>query len=400
MGCTYDMFQIKLKKEEYAKQFANLWNKILGEGDYLYEFYEDIDLFEEFVEKDGTFVLNIEEEPLFGYYDVGNQIHLMLMAFIENVPDAEFEAEYNCTFNNCGDVLYNTYNYSSGKLIIRSAYSEYGEGCYCPECDESLGFRMIELEPEELTENRICPHCGSEIEYEADIDLYVLKYIDGKWEYPDGFSFRPKIEESNEKGYIEKHEEIGVPSYILNKENAKKSGIAKIMIDLNTLKTIMHTDPQPEKTKRLNMIIDYIDLPIKVVATVEEAPGKAEFKIYSRQVWEDDSSKEDGVVIWDPASGTFDTATADTSIAEQVKTSVVATYYYLILYLATTSDFNEYDTTDLELEHLLVYTENEVVNSRIVYGTDRPNLLANGLIGGYEYVRPCANEKSLIEERN
>ena len=198
MSCTYDVFKIKVKKEEHAKMFAELWNKVLGEGDYLYDFDEDTNLFEEFVEESGSYVLNIEDEPLFAYDDGGNQIQFMITSFIERVPDVELEANYTCTFDNCPDALYNTYNYSNGRLIIRCAYSESGEGDYCPECDEELEIRLIELEPEHLVEGYICPLCGEIIEYEASVDVFNLELVNGKWKYPEGFTFGQQIEDEYE----------------------------------------------------------------------------------------------------------------------------------------------------------------------------------------------------------
>ena len=115
------------------------------------------------------------------------------MSFVESIPDVELEAEYTCTFDNCEDALYNTYKYSDGQLKVRSAYSEMGEGGYCPECDEELDIRLIELDPERYEDGYVCPHCGEEIEYEVDVDEYQLELVDGQWNDPDGFRSRLQV---------------------------------------------------------------------------------------------------------------------------------------------------------------------------------------------------------------
>lgn len=188
-----------------------------------------------------------------------------------------------------------------------------------------------------------------------------------------------------------------IPDYVLDKENAPKTGMAKIIIDQSTISTLMNADLQPESTKLLHMTIDYIDLPIKIVAIPEEAPGGIKFEVYPRYVEYPDAVEQDGFITWDPATGTPSSAIANNELAEEIKTTVVITYYFLILYLATTDDYKEYDTTDLELENLLVYADGDEIHSRIVYGKGRPDVLATGINVDDKYVRPCSFEDEKIK---
>ena len=195
MSSRCEIFSIKLKKEEYAKKFSELWNEILGEGDYLDNFDEETDIFSLFKEEDGEYSLCMEEEPLFACDEEGDQVDLMIKAFIQAIPNVELEAEYTCTFDNCSDAFYKAYQYSNNKLSIHDAYSEYGEGYECPECDVDLDVCLIKLSPEMYEDGFVCPHCGEQIDYEANVNEYVIDLIDGEWIYPDDFSDEDDIDD-------------------------------------------------------------------------------------------------------------------------------------------------------------------------------------------------------------
>jgi len=161
MGCSYDVFRATLGQEEYREDFVRLWNEVLED-----ELYDDfagasMDCFEgeEF---------EIDSEPLFRTMLNGEQVADFLKEFLKLHPDAELTAEYECTFNNCSDMVLSYFTYENHVLKIKTLYSEFPYIERCPGCgheeEEMLTlYDWVENEPLK------CPQCGHEFDMDVDV---------------------------------------------------------------------------------------------------------------------------------------------------------------------------------------------------------------------------------------
>lgn len=191
MGCSFDRFYATFKKKEDTKVFTEIYNEKLkddlywGEDDFLSE--DDF-----LLDAIGNYDLGIEAEPLFKMMENGAQFVDVIFAYLESVPNEPFYAEYECTFNNCGAIVFTTYEYANGELKITDKNSEDSYLDYCPEC-EWCAYDDDDFEDEaictidEWDENEIyrCPKCGAILEWDIFVDKAIWKMIDGKLELLD-----------------------------------------------------------------------------------------------------------------------------------------------------------------------------------------------------------------------
>ena len=395
MSSTLDEFIITFKTKDHAKKFSKEWKRILGEKDYLYSPDETEDILDRFVKDNKKYVLKLEEEPLFSYYNGGDQIHLVILSFLESFPEIELDAEYMCTFDNTPDALLNIYSYHNGILHIRCAYSEQGEGDYCPICEKDIEPQLIRLNPSSNLNDFVCPHCGAKLKYDADIAEYDLELVHGRWKYPREFPFRL----DGEQDIMDIIENGVIPGYILNKTEAKKTGMTKIMLTKDTAEDLKNIEAEPIDDIRRKITIDFVDLPYTLVATPDDETGNVVIRLFCRQVYDDEYENEDGTILWNPSDSSILDVEIEGDIDEAIPELAITSYDRLASYLESSDQFRDYDTTDLQLENLFVYTEEGKIYGKIIYGKGRPDLLAYGLFDGFEYVRPCAREEELVEER-
>ena len=187
MGCSFDRLGATIARKEDIKTFVEIYNRELeeclywGEDDFLSEEdFQDIG--------NGLYVMAVEQEPLFKMMENGAPYELMLLEYLKVVPDAKFSAWYECTFNNCGDIVQHHYDYKDGLLKIESRYSDVAYLDYCPECDwEACADEDFEedelclLEDYDPEKEYVCPNCGEVIEWDVDIINTAKRLVDGEW---------------------------------------------------------------------------------------------------------------------------------------------------------------------------------------------------------------------------
>ena len=184
MGCSYDIFTGKLKQKEYISDFVKLWNSVLED-----DLYDDWALMEEDIfkkEDDGWYHFNIDSEPLFCTMENGDQVVTFLIEFFKKCPDAEFEGEYECTFNNCGDMCIKRFTYDNRLIHVQHLYSDAPYIEECPECGkDDDGDELFSMHDWDSKKPLICPGCGKEIDmdvfeekYDVDIDTEDYEFTD------------------------------------------------------------------------------------------------------------------------------------------------------------------------------------------------------------------------------
>lgn len=186
MGCSFDRLGATIFSKENVKTFVEIYNRELK--DSLYD--KDDIITEDDFEHIGNdiYVISVEQEPLFAMMENGWPYECMIMEYLKTVPDAPFSAWYECTFNNCGDIVSHTYSYKDGELKIERRYSDNAYLDYCPECDWSA-YEDDDLEDDALCliedydpdKEYICPNCGEVIEWDVDIFKGTMHLIDGEW---------------------------------------------------------------------------------------------------------------------------------------------------------------------------------------------------------------------------
>jgi hypothetical protein len=204
MGCSFDRLGATITRKEDIKTFVEIYNRELkdqlywGEDDFLTE--ED---FEQI--GPGQYCMSVEEEPLFKMMENGAPFEYMILEYLRAVPDAKFSAWYECTFNNCGDIVSNTYDYQDGELKIERRYSDMAYLDYCPECEweacDDEDFDDDELcliEDYDPEKEYICPNCGEVLDWDVDIIHQTMKLVDGKWFDQDGKELESYAEDFDE----------------------------------------------------------------------------------------------------------------------------------------------------------------------------------------------------------
>ncbi len=178
MGCSYDVFRATLKQKEYKEDFVRLWNEVLKD-----ELYDDwaVASMENFEENDTEgYNFGIDSEPLFRTMENGAQIHIFLTKFLQSHPDAHLTAEYECTFNNCGDMVVSYFTYENNILHIKTLYSENSYIDECPECECELE-NEISLYDWNEDKPMLCPECGCELKFDVfvnDEDIDITKDVE------------------------------------------------------------------------------------------------------------------------------------------------------------------------------------------------------------------------------
>ena len=162
MGCSYDILSARIKPEHKSK-FIKMFNHILEADLYDDWCVADDDCFSEDDNDDGRIVFGMDQEPIFTRMENGAQWYDFICKYLNEVKDDGFTAYYECTFNNCGAMVIEEYEYSNGKLKVHSKYAEEGSVYECPECghdDED----ELSLHAWSAEKGLICPNCGAELE--------------------------------------------------------------------------------------------------------------------------------------------------------------------------------------------------------------------------------------------
>ena len=121
------------------------------------------DCFSEDDNDDGRIVFGMDQEPIFTRMENGAQWYDFICKYLNEVKDNGLTAYYECTFNNCGAMVIEEYEYSNGKLKVHSKYAEEGSVYECPECghdDED----ELSLHAWSAEKGLVCPKCGAELE--------------------------------------------------------------------------------------------------------------------------------------------------------------------------------------------------------------------------------------------
>lgn len=189
MGCAEEKVTAKLKRKKDIPAFCCSWRKKLGETGLLSFYDENFDLESEFSKRQGKYIFEIEDYPLFRQWAGGDQIKSFVTELIEDHPEIELDLEYVATDDSSSDAILDVYKYCDGILSMRRAYSEYGLGDYCEECDSDFDKYLIKIDPTPKTKYK-CPVCGEIIEYSAQIEQIELKFVDGKWQKNE----QPKVQ--------------------------------------------------------------------------------------------------------------------------------------------------------------------------------------------------------------
>lgn len=185
MGCSFDRITATFETKEQTKVFADIYNEKLED-----DFYWGEDSFlndDDFNLENGLYHLWVEDEPLFRTMENGDQLVDVIYSYLEAVPDCNFYLEYECTFNNCGAIVFTTYDYKDGILKIVDKNSEDSYLDYCPECnweayeDENMdGEALCTIDEWEEDKVYVCPNCGAVLDWEVYVWKNELKMIDGK----------------------------------------------------------------------------------------------------------------------------------------------------------------------------------------------------------------------------
>lgn len=180
MGCAEEKVIAKLRRKKDIPFFCKYWNSYLGESGLLSFYDEKLNIEGEFNKVSNKYVFEIEGYPLFSQWAGGDQIQSFVMGFLKDNPDVELEIEYVATDDVGPDAVLDRYKFSNGILSSRRAYSEYGLGDYCEECDAEFDKYLIEKNPGNGVYK--CPECGEIIEYSAQIEQTEHKLVNGEWQ--------------------------------------------------------------------------------------------------------------------------------------------------------------------------------------------------------------------------
>lgn len=185
MGCSFDKITATFETKEQTKVFTDIYNEKLED-----DFYWGEDSFladDDFTLQNGLYHLWIEDEPLFRTMENGDQLVDVIYSYLEAVPDCSFYLEYECTFNNCGAIVFTTYRYKDGTLKIVDKNSEDSYLDYCPECDwesyedENMnGEALCTIDEWEEGKDYVCPNCGAVLDWEVYVWENTLRMVNGK----------------------------------------------------------------------------------------------------------------------------------------------------------------------------------------------------------------------------
>ena len=191
MGCSYDILSARIRPE-HKKKFIKMFNKILEDDLYDDWCVADDDCFaEDEMTGDGRLLFSLDQEPVFTRMENGAQWYDFICKQLNEVKDDGFTADYECTFNNCGAMVIDEYEYANGKLKVHSKYAEEGSVYECPECghdDED----ELSLHAWSAEKGLVCPKCGAQLELDDASEEFeevdVAEYCKEAYEeepYPD-----------------------------------------------------------------------------------------------------------------------------------------------------------------------------------------------------------------------
>ena len=152
MSCAEEKVVVRLDKRSDITIFCDSWRTNLGEKGYLCSYNQNCDLEHNFRYKEGVYVFEIKDYPLFRKWEGGDQIRRFVLGFIKSHPEISIGLEYVAVDDVCSEALVDTYSYASGKLYVRQSYSEF-----------------------------------------------ELSFVDGKWNNPDGFNVQEEKDQDAEK---------------------------------------------------------------------------------------------------------------------------------------------------------------------------------------------------------
>ena len=184
MGCSFDKLGATITKKENVETFVEIYNRELAEQFYWGEDdFIDESSFE--YHKGIGYILGVDAEPLFKRMENGAQFAAVVHAYIEAVPDCDFTAWYECTFNNCGAIVSTEYVYRDGVLTVVDKDSEESDLSYCPECDwdayeDEDGEPLCTIDDWEEGKEFVCPNCGETLEWDVSVTKTVYNLVDCK----------------------------------------------------------------------------------------------------------------------------------------------------------------------------------------------------------------------------
>lgn len=185
MGCSFDRIGVTIDKKENIKTFVDIFNEELKDALY---WPEDQFIHEDIFEEDelGNYYADIEDEPLFNMMENGAQLVNVVHKYLETVPDCKFSLWYECTFNNCGAIVYTTYEYSDYTLEVVDKDSEGPDLSYCPECewdaydDDCEDDALCTIDTWEPDKEYKCPQCGAVLDWEVFVNKRMFRMVDGR----------------------------------------------------------------------------------------------------------------------------------------------------------------------------------------------------------------------------
>lgn len=203
MGCSFDRLGATIMRKQDVKTFIEIFNRELKDSLYDEEdAFIDESNFEELAA--GIYIMSVEQEPLFKMMENGAPYEDMLMEYLKAVPDAQFYAWYECTFNNCGDIVHHEYHYNDHVLKIERRYADNAYLDYCAECDwEAYSDEELDddtlclIEDYDPEKEYKCPNCGAVLEWDVDIINETHTLVDGKW-VSDCFDYGSDEDEDDE----------------------------------------------------------------------------------------------------------------------------------------------------------------------------------------------------------
>ena len=176
MGCVFEKVNLNFGNKEHALKFIGLYNEMLKDEIYDTLSEDDVRV------RASDCAIYLDDTPIFKSIDRGEQLNDVVERFLTENSDAEFSADYECSFSNCGDTTITTYEYENGVLTIDYRWGELPYENYCEECeydsfenedgDEEPIVRLEDWEPDQVY---TCPNCGAVIPFEAGRDIQKIK---------------------------------------------------------------------------------------------------------------------------------------------------------------------------------------------------------------------------------
>ena len=168
-------YVVKIKKQEHIQPFIEKFLTLLAD-----ELYDELDFDESFFEEleEGEWTAYLEEEPMFNYCGYGEQLEPVFEEFLKQYPDAEISADYECTFSNCGDMVWKHFRYENGTLTIIDKHTEMPYLTGCPKCGHDKDMEdWASFEDWFEDAPCVCPKCGAEINFEASQDITCIEIV-------------------------------------------------------------------------------------------------------------------------------------------------------------------------------------------------------------------------------